>query len=540
MIMKMTFIKITLLIFALAACTPVPSYPPNDAAAAVQTAEFLVAQETSAANLQTATAAHATNQAHNATQAAVAAATGTAEAAQATGTAETMSVFNALEAEQTRLSISLTRDDATRIAGMNAAREAAAIEAEAIQNQDYAAELALQRQRELTQLQRQQTINNVLPWIYGGAFSLFLFVLLIVGMIVYRRLNPKVITPYPEPGQLSLPYISRPNMPLVITDGLSGVFHIPNSRPTIEADPAMQLPQQTTIDLANHGEFSLGHYLIAGETQGGKSTLGRFITQNWSINKIAVDPHYERGNWGNVDKVIGGGNNWQEIRSFFDSYMLPELDRRAKEKFDDPGATWPPVLVIIDEAPAIKSNIGKASSQTWAAWVRQGWKFGLFIMLVTQSTRVETLGIKGEKDVLRNFVYRFALGEVALEEYPGVADHLDRPAVIINKREARPVIIPNVTAESLRNSQPRESGLTTPLFVAPEPSGVTTSKGFVSQDIVDRVLGLHAGGESLRGIERQVFGTPMGQEGGANFYKIKEILEKVATASPLTISQNIR
>jgi hypothetical protein len=169
-------------------------------------------------------------------------------------------------------------------------------------------------------------------------------------------------------------------------------------------------------------------------------------------------------------------------------------------------------------------------------------------MLITQSTRVETLGIKGEKDVLENFAWRFALGGVALEEFPHVARGMERPAVIIGKRgEARPVIIPHTPSgrdQAQAAAVGPKSGVSTPIFTAPAPAGVNTSKGYVSQDQVDQIMQLYRGGASLRGIEREVFNTEKGQEGGANFYKIREVIDQLgdtaATANDVKIGPFFR
>jgi hypothetical protein len=152
-------------------------------------------------------------------------------------------------------------------------------------------------------------------------------------------------------------------------------------------------------------------------------------------------------------------------------------------------------------------------------------------MLITQSTRVKTLGIEGEGDILRNFVYRFALGLVALEEYPGIADHLERPAVIIDKAKPRPVIIPHITAEDIRQANGHKSAVKTPLFTAPKPNGVNTSQGYVTEEEARRIMAMYHNNESLRAIERAVFNTEKGREGGANFYKIKEVIERMEERS---------
>lgn len=520
----------------------VPAYQsmPSDAAAAVATADRLVAQETSAANLATATAAHGTRQAEVATAQAQATATMEATQTEAAIAAQNTAVYRDLEVEQTRASIEITRLFASAQATAAQAREEISQEALRIENEDYQSALQIQRQREALAIQRQATINKAIPWLYGAGFVLFLFVLAAVGFILYRRLNPKILTPYPanfgqtEDQRLS---ISGPALPLpfVIADGL-GILQIPMSARSQATEAPLAIEATTPINLSDHGSFNPGHYLIAGETRAGKGTLARFILKDMNINKIAIDPHYQAGNWPGVSNVIGAARNFDQIAEFLNGYMIQELDKRAQDMARDHTAVWPPIMVIMDEAPAIKSALGSSASNVWASWLREGWKFDLYLMLITQSTRVKTLGIEGEGDVLRNFVYRFALGEVALQEFPGVADHLERPAIILGKRGPRPVIIPHITAEDIRQQERPQIAVKTPLFTAPAPSGVNTSKGYVTEAEAAKILSMDQAGESWREIERQVFGVEKGKEGGANYYKVKEVIEKrSATANGVHI-----
>jgi hypothetical protein len=181
--------------------------------------------------------------------------------------------------------------------------------------------LRLQRDREAAEVARVQLVNKVIPWLYAAGFILFLALVILAGAVVYRRLNPKVITPYPViTGGPARILSQAPNFPLVITDGISGILHIPNLvRGTAEADPALAIPAQATYNLADHGPFDLGHYLIAGETRSGKGTLGRYILANLrqDVYIAAVDPHYAAGNWGNVHKVIGAGRDFNQGRGLF-------------------------------------------------------------------------------------------------------------------------------------------------------------------------------------------------------------------------------
>ena len=138
---------------------------------------------------------------------------------------------------------------------------------------------------------------------------------------------------------------------------------------------------------------------------------------------------------------MGSGRNFTQIGEFMD-WMVDELSTRAEQRRQ--GVThFPPLTVATDEMPAIANELGKDVYSNWQRWMREGRKFGLYIIVSTQSTRVKTMGIEGEGDVLNNFAGIVYLGKAAVEMYPELARSMEWPAILRTKRGPRPVIIPH-------------------------------------------------------------------------------------------------
>ena len=154
---------------------------------------------------------------------------------------------------------------------------------------------------------------------------------------------------------------------------------------------------------------------------------------------------------------------------------------------------------------------------------------GLFFVVSTQSTRVKTLGIEGESDLLENFAYVLALGKVATTEYPDLVRGMTWPAVIRTTQGARPVIIPHEDegiSAAAYHEMPRQQELIEERpqsFTAPIPQPIVTEKwGTIEPLEIMNVLRMKRAGESGRAIERTVFGS----EGGAAYYKVQTILDQ--------------
>ena len=75
--------------------------------------------------------------------------------------------------------------------------------------------------------------------------------------------------------------------------------------------------------------------------------------------------------------------------------------------------------------------------------MREGRKFGLYMTIVTQSTRVKSLGIEGEGDLLESFNWVLELQSSALKNYRELVEGMERPAILRNRENGvHPVIIP--------------------------------------------------------------------------------------------------
>jgi len=485
--------------------------------------DVVVAQAT----YQAAVAA-ATNQASIPTmtaQAQNAAAAGTAAVAtqQAGATADALSIqmtSQAISLQGTRaaqeLSLTATAEaaalSATVTADANSAKATSSATdligtAEASLVADEANRLAIQRQAEAADVQRSQTWNRVWPWLAGVLSLAVLVVAGSLGFVFIRKSTPVVIRDNNEQPKL-----------IIYGGGVQAIAG--PARPQIAAQVASPAPPDKDMNPIELPALKVGHVLIAGETGSGKSTAMQAVLHRRQ-NVIVLDPHDTPGTWPNAT-VIGGGRNFAEIGQFIEqtSHLL---DERYQQRAS--GVTnFPPLTVATDEMPAIVDELGKEIGAMWRKWLREGRKVSLFFVVSTQSTRVKTLGIEGESDLLENFAYVLALGRVATTEYPDLARGMERPAVIRTVHGARPVVIPY-------EDSPNAAALTaqTPLpetrpqsYTAPVPRPIVTDKyGTISPIEIMNVLRLKRAGESGRTIEQAVFGTPA----GTSYYKVRAVLD---------------
>lgn len=285
----------------------------------------------------------------------------------------------------------------------------------------------------------------------------------------------------------------------------------PTPLPQLSAAPA-PIPLPTMPD---------GHVMVAGPTGAGKSNAIRAILTG-RPNVVVLDPHAAPGNW-NTPNVVGAGRDFPAIQGFM-TWMLQELDRRAKlmaqgqKQFDT-------LTVATDEMPAIAQELGRGPAIVWRQWVREGRKFGLFFVVSTQSTRVKTLGIEGEGDLLENFKYVLLLGETAVGEYPELSQGMPRPAVLKTLQGAQPVIIPHMpTGNDVPTVLPPAPPL--PPTALPSSTGIHTEWGMVSTEQAAKIVEMTEQKKSGRYIEKEVFGYA-----GGNAWKMRTAVLRVAAAS---------
>ena len=512
-----SLIKAGLVILILAACGPSPYPPaaynltPNAAyhltpnAAATLAAVDQVRSE--AANNATVQAAEVARQAALATQQVVvltqqAQATEQVIAAQATGTIET--ILQAQTATTASVVIRITEQainaHATREAiSAQATGTSVAQLAEAEQRliEDEQQRLALQRQAEAAELAYQQQMNEVRPYLWGGLMVTTVMTAAAAIAILYQRSRP--ITVHDSTG------------PRVLVP-LNSYQVLPTFRPALPAtientvtEPLVPVPLPP---------MTQGHVLIAGETGSGKSTAMLAVLRR-RPNVVVLDPHDDQATWENA-RVIGGGRNFTAIETYLEQ-MKQLLSQRYQQRSQGQ-RQFEPLTVATDEMPAIVSALGRGIDEVWRMWLREGRKVGLYFVISTQSTRVKTLGIQGEGDLLENFSYVLVLGRLAVTTYPELVANLERPAVIRTLNGARPVLIPYESVSRERPVEPAP-GITAEPEPGILPDGYADPNN-LTEATRQRIRQLAQSLPSQAAIERAVFGY----NGGAAYRAVKEIL----------------
>lgn len=443
--------------------------------------------------------AQATYEAGQATTAAGAVATGTAAAIQQaqSATAESISVrvteqAIAINSTYAAISANATGTAVSRIA-----------QSEQVLIQDEQTRLALQRDAERETIRYQKNMNTVKPILFGALGLAVFFVGLAIAYRIYERSQPVTV----NDGGVSRVLI--PSNSYQILPQPTRQLALPEPEPEIDQNPVLLPP------------LTQGHVLIAGETGSGKTTA-MLAVLNRRQNVTVLDPHDDTQTWGGNVQVIGRGRDFDAIGNFM-TYMQELLSERYSQRASGVN-NFSPLTVATDEMPAIVSALGTGIDQTWREWLREGRKVGLFFVVSTQSTRVKTLGIRGEGDLLENFAYALILGKLAANDYPDLVSGLERPAVIKTAHGARPVIIPHTpTIPGNSNGNGITISRTGPMFTAPKPKGLNTQWGMVTPEQVSKILQLKAAGLPNSQIEMDVFQQE--NPGGAAYHKVKAVLD---------------
>jgi hypothetical protein len=358
---------------------------------------------------------------------------------------------------------------------------------------DEARRLEIARQAEIAAIERGRLWNTVIYPIL--AFLLAIPVIGLLATLVYRFY------------QRSRPYVVHQagDRPVIIAGS-----NQPYLLPRITAPEPLALPAGEPV--ARPSQLPMlqsGHVLIAGETGSGKSTAMKAILSTRQ-NVTVLDPHDDQQTWSGAE-VIGAGRNFQAIAEYM-RYMKELLETRYAARANG-GNNFPAVTVATDEMPAIVSHVGREIEQVWREWLREGRKVGLFFLVSTQSTRVKTLGIEGERDLLENFAGVLVLGQTAVSEYGDLCRDMERPAVLRTIRGAQPVIVPNVETRPVGQ------------FIAPVPQRMADPDNLTGADRA-RIRHMLREGYSQAGVEEKVFGY----KGGKAWTAVKHIKDELDSA----------
>jgi hypothetical protein len=447
-----------------------------------------------------------------------AAAQSTQQAGQATAVAR--STVDSLIVQQTQASIIAngTREAIAINATGTAVVQVAIVEAHLVA--DEATRVAIQREAERADVAYQVRMNGLRPWLWAaGALTL----LLMAGSMAYR-----------------LWHISQP-----VRNGNGDIIALPSDR--FQVMPQRLLPRVEEPLLLPAGnepvnlpQITSGHVLIAATSGSGKTICLRELVDMRPGSTIVIDPHYTPGAWG-AAKVIYGS----EMGPFLTS-LVEELETRKAARHDGQ-RHFDSFTVATEEMPSLVNEFGKDILLVWKRVMREGRKFGIFMMVVSQSTRVRSLGIDGEGDLLDNFNHVIELGKNAVESEPELVAGMQRPALIRSGHHAPQTII--IPYDPRKDSESDQfvpfypfagSGDPTPITPAappiinmrPAPPPVETRWGLISPQQVAQIAAMYRDGYSQRSIELQVFG----HAGGSAYHKVCAVLESATTTAGVPLS----
>ena len=508
--MNIRLILLTSFVVLTACGAPTSSSVTPDTRATLIAAESAHQQAANAATAQAAESTHqsalATQQSTFATETAVSIATGTAQIiSQAqTATSETITIRASEQALSNQATMASIAANAT---GTAVARLAIA---EQHLVEDEARRLALQRKAEATQIAYQQQINRIKPYLWGGLIIALIILAGGITFVLYQRSQPVTVTDVNGP-RILIPANSWQVLPSRTATPRALPAPKSNSEIKKPSDPILLPP------------LAQGHVLIAGETDSGKSTAMLAVLKQRS-QVVVLDPHASPSIWGQ-SQVIGGGRDFEAISQFMQqmrNLLSSRYAQRAKgtTQFDT-------LTVATDEMPAIVAALGRQVDEVWREWLREGRKVGLFFIASTQSTRVKTLGIRGEGDLLENFTYVLVLGKLAVNQYPQLVAGMERPAILRTIQGIRPIIVP---FDAHNNESSPQSN---PIFIAPSPTNESNNYADPN-DLTEttrlQIQQLAKELPSQAAIERAVFGYT----GGAAYQAVKRVLNEPINSSEST------
>ena len=176
------------------------------------------------------------------------------------------------------------------------------------------------------------------------------------------------------------------------------------------------------------------HLMILGETGSGKSTICKYLVSQVNAPCLIIDPHAAPTDWRGFT-VTGSGRNYEAIATEFE--RLAKLMQIRYEARDKGVSQFEPLIVIIDEFPAIASSLGKGATDTVKLLAREARKVSIRMCLLSQGAEVKTLGLEGEGSIRECFAM-LRLGNFALSHGKSLKDknigeameNSDRPAML--------------------------------------------------------------------------------------------------------------
>jgi hypothetical protein len=192
------------------------------------------------------------------------------------------------------------------------------------------------------------------------------------------------------------------------------------------------------------------HLLITGDTGDGKTTLTRWIAQQFNAKQGKVyDPDYDGSNWG-FPAVTAPLEDYTEIRA----NMRVDLQEFERRQPNDPAN--PKTVFIVEEMPSTIPECAEDGEKWLKLLLRRGRKRNLFVIGVSQDRNADSFKLKSA-GVLSNFtvIYLGGYGELALDRVRNRAERhqirqqlrgYPRPALVQFKGRFYPWNVPDLSS----------------------------------------------------------------------------------------------
>lgn len=177
--------------------------------------------------------------------------------------------------------------------------------------------------------------------------------------------------------------------------------------------------QPTNIGFDWNKVRNFPHLLILGSTGSGKTTLTQWLISTFYSNYqvVIIDPHAKPKQWGDYT-VSGAGRDYDAIEEAV-SKIRSEMDKRYKKRssgIED----WYPLVVVVDEYPAIVSNTTTVQENILML-CQEARKVDIVLIVLAQGQEVKTLGLEGKGTQRANFKF-IELGEFAITKAKRLKD----------------------------------------------------------------------------------------------------------------------
>lgn len=242
--------------------------------------------------------------------------------------------------------------------------------------------------------------------------------------------------------------------------------------------------------------------LIHGGSGGGKTNLTQHQIASSNAQVVVLDPHDNHATWPESTHVVGGGEDWDAIEGELAGWVAEKharYARREQEHIVD-ASVFPALFMVADEWLDITQHC-ETAGDSLAELLTAIRKVNMRLWILSQSDRAGSLGLARRYDLIDCFE---AIVRMRGNKATGWSASIQ---TVDGEYEVQP---PGAFAGA---AQPKICGYT--------PGQVAKPVNHTDQ----RVLEMHAAGNSITRIGKEVFGGGR-SEGGQQNDLVREILKK--------------